>query len=93
MHKTLTEGKVILDQVLENTSFMDQYNEPLPEASVSRIEEPPIPESELEASTSPDSTEEPLPEPSLVEAEEIQAPGRALPDSTGMILMKIMETP
>jgi hypothetical protein len=51
---------------------MDQYNEPLPEALVSRIEEPPVLESEPEVSTSLVSTRELPPKPSLVETEEIQ---------------------
>ena len=78
MHKTPIEGKVILDRILENTSFMDQYNEPLPEALVSRIEEPPVLESEPEVSTSLVSTRELPPKPSLVETEEIQTPGCAI---------------
>jgi hypothetical protein len=57
---------------------MDQYNEPLPEASVSRIEEPPVLESEPEVSTSLVSTRELPPKPSLVETEEIQTPGCAI---------------
>ena len=36
MHKTPSEGKEILDQILENTSFIEQYSEPLQKASVSK---------------------------------------------------------
>jgi hypothetical protein len=74
MHKTPPETKVIIDRILENTSFIDQYNEPLPESLVSRIEEPLVPESEPGVSTSPDLTRHPLPEPSPVETEEIRTP-------------------
>lgn len=72
MHKTPSEGKVILDRILENTSFMEQCNEPLTKASASRIEEPSITKSRVEPSTSTDSAEESPPEPSSAENEEIR---------------------
>lgn len=76
MHKTPSEGKVILDRILENTSFMDQCEEPLLEESVSRIEEP-LPDPDPEPSTSNDSAKEPSSDPSPIGNEEIQTPGCA----------------
>lgn len=72
MHKTPSEEKVILDRLLENTSFMTQCDKTPPEALASKIEEPSIVESQPEPSTSTDLTDEAVPEPSSVENEEIQ---------------------
>ncbi len=77
MHKTPSEGKVILDRILENTSIMTQCDEPQLEASVSIIEEPSTIESQSEPSTSTDSIDEKVPEPPSVENEEIQIPDGA----------------
>jgi len=77
MHKTPSEGKVILDHILENTFFMAQYNEPPLEAFVSKIKEPSTVESEPELSNSTYSTDEVVPEPSSIAKEEIQTPDRA----------------
>jgi hypothetical protein len=77
MHKTPSEGKVILDRIIENTSFMTPCDEPPLEASVSKIEEPLTVESHPEPSTSTDSTDEEVPEPPFVENKEIQTPDRA----------------
>jgi hypothetical protein len=78
MHKTPSEGKIILDRLLENTSFMTQCDKTPPEASVSKIEEPSIVELQPEPSTSTNSTDELAPEPSSVEDEEIWTPDQAL---------------
>nr|AAN04949.1 Putative retroelement [Oryza sativa Japonica Group] len=72
MHKTPSEGKTILDRILENTSFMTQSNEPQPEASMSKIEEPLTIEPLAEPSTSASSIDEKVPEQPSVENEEIQ---------------------
>nr|CAD40117.1 OSJNBa0061C06.1 [Oryza sativa Japonica Group] len=72
-----SEGKVILDHILENTSFVTPCNEPLLEASVSKIEEPSTIESQSEPSTSTYSIVEKVPEPPAVENEEIQTPDHA----------------
>src|SRR5512142_796844 len=72
MHKMSSEGKVILDRILENTSFMTQCDEPLLEAFVSKIEKPSTVESQPELSTSTDSTDEVVPEPPSIQNEEIQ---------------------
>nr|CAE01871.2 OSJNBb0028M18.4 [Oryza sativa Japonica Group] len=77
MHKTPSEGRTILDRILENTSFMTQSNEPQPEASVSKIEEPLMIEPLAEPSTSASSIDEKVPEQPTVENEEIQTPDRA----------------
>jgi hypothetical protein len=77
MHKTPSEGKVILDRILENTPFMAQSDEPQLEASVSKIEEPSTIESQSEPSTSTDLIDEKVPEQPSVENEEIQTPARA----------------
>nr|CAH65917.1 OSIGBa0102O13.8 [Oryza sativa] len=77
MHKTPSEGRTILDRILENTSFMTQSNEPQPEASVSKIEEPLTIEPLAEPSTSASSIDEKVPEQPTVENEEIQTPDRA----------------
>nr|AAV43951.1 putative polyprotein [Oryza sativa Japonica Group] len=74
MHKTPSEGKKILDRILENTSFMTQPNEPQPEASVSKIEEPLTIEPLAEPSTFASSIDEKVPEQPSVENEEIQTP-------------------
>ncbi len=58
MHETPSEGNVILDRILENTSFMTQSDKPQLEASMSRIEEPSTIESQYEPSTSADSIDE-----------------------------------
>ncbi len=62
MHKTPSEGRTILDRILENTSFMTQSNEPRPEASVSKIEEPLTIEPLAKPSTSASSIDEKVPE-------------------------------
>ncbi|EEC66717.1 hypothetical protein OsI_33052 [Oryza sativa Indica Group] len=72
MHKTPSEGKTILDRILENTSFKTQSNEPQPEASMSKIEEPLMIEPLAEPSTSASSIYEKVPEQPSVENEEIQ---------------------
>jgi hypothetical protein len=56
---------------MEKTYFMEQCNEPLPEAYVARIEEPLLIESKTEPSTSINSTEEHVSEPSSVDKKEI----------------------
>jgi hypothetical protein len=61
MHKTPSEGKVILDRILENTSFMTQSDESHPEVSVSKIDEPLAIELQSEPSTSTDSIDEKVP--------------------------------
>jgi virulence-associated protein VagC len=77
MHKTPSEGRTILDRILENTSFMTQSNELQPEASVSKIEEPLTIEPLAEPTTSASSNDEKVPEQPSVENEEIQTPDRA----------------
>ncbi len=71
MHKTQSKGKVIVDRILENTSFMTECDEPQLEASMSKIEEPLTVESQPEPSTSTDSTGEEVPEPPSTETEKI----------------------
>ena len=70
MHKTPSEGKVILDRILENTSVMTQCDEPPLDAFVSKIEEPLTVESQPEISTTTESTGEVVPEPSSIENKE-----------------------
>ncbi len=77
MHKTPLEARIILDRILENASFMTQSNEPQPEASMSKIEEPLTIEPHSEPSTSASSIDEKIPEQPSVENEEIQTPDRA----------------
>nr|CAE01642.2 OSJNBb0021I10.5 [Oryza sativa Japonica Group] len=77
MHKTPSEGRTILDRILENTSCMMQSDEPQLEASVSKIEEPLTIEPLFEPSTSASSIDEKVPEQPSVENEEIQTPERA----------------
>nr|CAD39877.2 OSJNBb0058J09.16 [Oryza sativa Japonica Group] len=74
MHKTPSEGRTILDRILENTSFMTQPNEPQPKASLSKIVEPLTIEPLTEPSTSASSIDEKVPEQPFVENEEIQVP-------------------
>lgn len=71
MHKTPSEGKEIIDQILENTSFVEPYAEPLQKTFGSSQEEPSIVEPEPDLSTSLDSTEKSSPEPSTSYNEEI----------------------
>nr|AAM74334.1 Hypothetical protein similar to putative retroelements [Oryza sativa Japonica Group]AAN34955.1 Putative retroelement [Oryza sativa Japonica Group]AAP53083.1 hypothetical protein LOC_Os10g18980 [Oryza sativa Japonica Group] len=72
IHKMPSQGKTILDRILENTSFMTQSNEPQSEASVSKIEEPLTIEPLAEPSTFASSVDEKVPEQPSVENEEIQ---------------------
>ncbi len=58
VQKTTSEGKVILDRILENNYFMMQCDEPQLEASVSKIKEPSTIESQSETSTSTNSIDE-----------------------------------
>lgn len=74
MQKTPSEGRIILDRILENISFMTQSDEPQPEASVSKIEEPLTIEPHSEPSFSASSIDEKVPEQPSVENEEIQTP-------------------
>nr|AAQ56465.1 hypothetical protein OSJNBa0074N12.21 [Oryza sativa Japonica Group] len=74
MHKTSSEGRTILNRILENTSFMTQSNEPQQEAFVSKIEEPLMIEPRTEPSTSASSIDEKVLEQPSVEDEEIQTP-------------------
>ena len=62
-HKTPTEGREILDRILENTSFFEPINEPTPEESMSSQEEPSTDESKSLSLTSSDSPVETSPEP------------------------------
>nr|AAN04142.1 Putative retroelement [Oryza sativa Japonica Group]AAN04202.1 Putative retroelement [Oryza sativa Japonica Group]ABB46801.2 hypothetical protein LOC_Os10g07160 [Oryza sativa Japonica Group] len=77
MHKTPLEGKIILDRILESTSFMAQSDEPPPEVSVSKIEEPSTIESQSEPSTSTGSIDEKVPLQPSVANEEIQTSDHA----------------
>lgn len=72
LHKTPSEGQIILDRIMENTSFIEQYNESLPKASMRKIKEPSIAESETEPPTSTDSAKESSSKPSPAKSKEIQ---------------------
>lgn len=76
MHKTPSEGRIMLDRILENTSFMTQTNENQSKASVSKIEEPLTMKPLAQPSTSASSIDEKVPEQPSVENEEIQTPDR-----------------
>jgi hypothetical protein len=73
-HKTPSEGRKLLDLILENTSSFDPINEPTPEESTSSMEEPSMAESEPIPSTSQDSPFETSPEPGTMMEEEILPP-------------------
>ncbi len=77
MHKTPSEGKIILDCILESTSLMAQSDEPPPEVSVSKIEEPSTIESQSEPSTSTGFIDEKVPLQPSVANEEIQTSDHA----------------
>jgi hypothetical protein len=72
-HKTLVEGREILDSFLENSFFPTDHNEPHQESdSIHEILS--IAEPEPMVFTSQFSTIEPSPEPGTMEEEEIQPP-------------------
>ena len=71
---TITEGREILDFLLENSSFPTNHNEPLQQECESRQEDLPAAESSSSTSTSLDSTVELTPDPGTSEEEEIQPP-------------------
>lgn len=76
-HNTPSEGTEILDRILENTSFVEKYSEPLQKASVSSRGDPSLVEPESDLSTSVDSIKESSPKPSTPESKEIRTPGCA----------------
>nr|AAO66583.1 hypothetical protein [Oryza sativa Japonica Group]ABF96930.1 hypothetical protein LOC_Os03g33380 [Oryza sativa Japonica Group] len=78
MHKTPSEGKEILDRILEITSFIEQHSEPLQKVSVSKQEEPSIAKSESNPSTPSVSAKVSSLEPSAPKNEEFQTSGCAL---------------
>jgi len=61
--KTPTEGREILDFLLENSSFPTNHNEPIQQEYESRQKELPAAESSPSTSTSLDSTVELMPDP------------------------------
>ena len=71
-HITPAEGREILDNFLENSSFPTDQRKPCREESVSSHESLSIPESEPSFSTSQYSFVEPSPEPRTPKEEEIQ---------------------
>jgi hypothetical protein len=62
-HKTMMEGREILDHLLENSSFPTDHNKPRREESESSHESVSIAKSELSPFTSQDSSVEPSPKP------------------------------
>jgi len=70
--KTPTEGREILDFLLENSSFPTNHNEPIQQECESRQEDLPAAESSPSTSTSLDSAVELTPHPGTTEEEEIQ---------------------
>ena len=70
--KTPTEGREILDFLLENSSFPTNNKEPIQEECESRQEEFPAAESNSSTSTSLDSAVELTPDPGTSEEERIQ---------------------
>jgi hypothetical protein len=71
-HKTPTEGREILDHLLEYSSFPTDHNKPRREESMSSHESLSTAKSELSPFTSQDSSVEPSPEPRTPKEEEIQ---------------------
>jgi len=71
---TPTEGREILDFLLENSSFPTNHNEPIQQECESRQEDLPVAESSPSTSTSLDSVVELMPGPGTSEEEEIQPP-------------------
>ena len=71
---TQTEGREILDFLLENSSFPTNHNEPIQQECESRQEDLPAAESSLSTSTSLDSAIELTPDPGTSGEEEIQPP-------------------
>ena len=69
---TITEGREILDFLLENSSFPTNHNELIQQECESRQEDLPAAESSPSTSTSLDSAIELTPDPGTSEEEEIQ---------------------
>ena len=72
--KTPTEGREILDFLLENSSFPTNHNEPIQQECESRQEDLPAAESSPSTSTSLDSAIELMPDPGTSGEEEIKPP-------------------
>ena len=69
---TPTEGREMLDFLLENSSFPTNHNEPIQQECESRQEDLPAAESSPSTSTSLDSVVELMPDPGTSGEEEIQ---------------------
>jgi hypothetical protein len=72
VHKTLIEGREILDHLLENSSFLTDHNEPRRKESESRHDSLSTAKSELSPFTSQDPSVEHSPKPRTPKEEEIQ---------------------
>lgn len=71
IHKTVSEGRTILERILENTSFLEPTKPPCEEATPSQ-ETLQLAESDPASCTSQDLASEPPPEPGNSDDEEIQ---------------------